>query len=415
MALTFAGDDLQLRWKSKVEGSHAAVAFSADEKKVYATTEHGIRVLNAASGKSEGRIEEHGSNPIAIGVFPNQKIAENLTSLKIVFGNPRGYSVKSWIKAEGEPPGGVGTIRTNIVANGARPVDEAAVPLAVDPSGRSAIMIGPIHATDSSGGVKGKNVLWAYLCGDYENGSPGNRMMVGHTATVVSAAWAKEGGTAVTGDASGRVIVWDAKKMRETRRVELGGRVAALAISNDGMRTAAYVLRKQAEVYVWETAKPMDTLKPIHTELGDFGGLTAFASLSFSPDGEKLAGCAGDKRWLSNLGELIGKVRVWERSEEPNAQPPPRHVFIEKLPEGSSMSFIVLDNVSILMPVAKEGAIDFRSIRDGKIQARRCSRADGRIVGHRNHGETKSGSLSTHAGRRSQLLTQRPNARILRS
>ena len=368
MALIFAGDEPLWRWKSKVEGSHATVAFSADQKKVYATTEHGVRILDAASGKEEARIEVNDSNPTAIGVFPNKKIAENFIRSQIVFGNPRGYFVKSW--AEGKLADTIGTIETSTVAKGAKPADEAAVPLAVDPNGRSAIMTGPIDATGEVGGVKGKNVLWAYVCGDYEKGSPGNRVLVGHTATVVSAAWAKEGGTAVTGDAAGRVIVWDAKTMKEARRLELGGRVAALAISNDGMRTAAYVLRKQGEVYVWETTKPIDTMKPIHTELGDFGGPTAFASLSFSPDGKQLAGCAIDKRWLSNPGKLIGKVRVWELSAEPKAQLPPKHVYIKQLPKGSSMNFVVLDNNSILMPAAEQGAVDFSRIEDGDIQAR---------------------------------------------
>ena len=38
-------------------------------------------------------------------------------------------------------------------------------------------------------------------------------------------------------------------------------------------RMAAYVLGKQGKVFVWETGQPMDATKPIHTELGDFGGL----------------------------------------------------------------------------------------------------------------------------------------------
>ena len=79
MALIFAGDEPLWRWKSKVEGSHATVAFSADQKKVYATTEHGVRILDAASGKEEARIEVKDSNPTAIGVFPNKTIAENFT------------------------------------------------------------------------------------------------------------------------------------------------------------------------------------------------------------------------------------------------------------------------------------------------------------------------------------------------
>src|SRR5262249_44021980 len=152
----------------------------------------------------------------------------------------------------------------------AKSTDMAAVPLALDPKGRSAIMTGPRDATGQFTGRKGKNVLWAYVCGDYSKDSPGNRVMVGHTATVVSAAWSKEGSTAVTGDADGRVIVWDAKTMKESRRVELGGRVLALAISDDGTHTAAYVRANRgkgsSDVYVWETAKLTNALKPIHNQ-----------------------------------------------------------------------------------------------------------------------------------------------------
>ena len=50
MALIFAGDEPRWRWKSKVEGSHATVAFSADQNEVYATTEHGVSILDVASG-----------------------------------------------------------------------------------------------------------------------------------------------------------------------------------------------------------------------------------------------------------------------------------------------------------------------------------------------------------------------------
>ncbi len=363
MAIVFSGDEPQWRWKSRVGGSHAAVAFSADETKVYATTEHGVCVLDAARGKEEARIEETDTNPIAIGVFPNKTIAQNFTQKQIVFGNARGYFVKTWIKG----PDTAGTITTSTVAKDAPPADASAVPLAVDPHGRSAIMTGPVDVAGKVGGVVGKNVLWAYVCGDYEQASPGNRVMVGHAETVVSAAWSKAGGKAITGDVAGRVIVWDAMTMKEIGHRELGGRVAALAISDDGQRAAAYVLGGQGELFVWETADKMEELKPIHTELADYNGPTAFASLSFSPSGNRLAGCAVDKRWLSRRGESIGNVRVWQLAAEPRAQLPPKHLYATTLPEGSSSNFVVLNNHSILMPATREGAVDCRDIADGSI------------------------------------------------
>jgi RNA polymerase sigma factor (sigma-70 family) len=368
MALIFSGDEPLWRWKSRPEGSHAAVAFSADQKQVYVTTKHGVRILDAASGKDVDRLEAKDSNPTAIGVFPTKVIAADFTKSQIVFGNTRGYFVKTW--ADTKVTDTTGTIETSTVAKGAKPADEFAVPLAVDPKGGSAIMTGPVDVTGEVGGMKGKNVLWAYVCGDDSMDSPGNRVLVGHTATVVSAAWAKEGTTAVTGDADGRVIVWDTKIMKEARRLELGGRVLALAIADDGTRTAACVRRKLGcDVHVWDTAKPSNTMKPIHTEPGDFGS-EPFASLSFAPDGKRLAGCAIDKKWIQNAAKPTGKVRVWELAAEPKAQLPPKHVYTKQLPKGSSSNLVIVYNHSMLMPASKEGAIDFVRVADGEIQAR---------------------------------------------
>jgi len=371
MATQLPSDPPTYRWKSNVDGSHAAVAYSADQKHVYATTVHGVRILDAATGKNVARIDAPDSNPIAIGVFPNKTIAETFIQSRIVFGNARGYFVKSW--AEGKLPDTIGTIETSTVGKDARPTDMAAVPLAVDPKGRSAIMTGPRDGTGQFTGTKGKNVLWAYVCGDYEKDSPGNRVMVGHDANVVSAAWSKEGATAVTGDADGRVIVWDAKTMKETRRVELGGSVLAVATSDDGTHTAAYVRGKQgAECYVWETAKPTNAMRPIHTQQADFGS-EPYASLTFATDGKRLAGCVIDKKWLQRDPKrllLSGQVHVWELAAEPKAQLPPNHLYTKQLPKGSSPHFVILNNYTFYTLAAKEGAIDFHDIKDGHVQAR---------------------------------------------
>src|SRR5205814_7302051 len=133
---------------------------------------------------------------------------------------------------------------------------------------------------------------------------------------LVSAAWSKDGKTAVTGDASGRVIVWDAVKMKESRRLELGSRIAALALTADGKHTAAVVVGKQAEFYVWETANPANNMKPIHSDAYDYNGPIR-AAIAFSPDGRQLSGIAINLVWLSRLGELVGKLHVWEIERPP--------------------------------------------------------------------------------------------------
>jgi WD40 repeat protein len=140
--------------------------------------------------------------------------------------------------------------------------------------------------------------------------------MEGHEAVVVSAAWSKDGKTAVTGDADGRVIMWDAKAMQETGRLELGGRVAALALSPDGQEIAAVVVGKQAEFYLWKAGHSGESkgadMQPIHIDRSDFSG-PIHACLSFSPNGKLLTGSAINLEWQLRLGELVGKLHVWER------------------------------------------------------------------------------------------------------
>jgi WD40 repeat protein len=292
------------KWKADAGGNFAGVAFAADGKSILATFQDGVRFLDPVAGILGNSIEEKGSRPTAVGVFPDEVVVVNekqkLTSHKIIFGNSKGQFVKFWI--DGGP---VSTIQTKTVAEHQNPVDPTAFPLAVDPAGRSVIVTGPIDRDT------GKNILWAWVAGNYERGSPGNRQLNGHRTMAVSAAWSNDGKTVASGDSSGRIIVWDAKTMKETRRLEIGARVAALALSRDGKNMAAVVVGKRAEFYTWETRKPKDSMQPIFTDSSDFSGPT-HACLAFSPDGRQLTGSAINATWVTKAGGLVGKIHVWE-------------------------------------------------------------------------------------------------------
>ena len=72
---------------------------------------------------------------------------------------------------------------------------------------------------------------------------------------------------------------------------------------------AAVAVGKRAEFYVWETTKPKKR-KPLYVDASDFSG-PIHACLAFSPDGRQLAGSAINTAWLSRLGELVGKLHLW--------------------------------------------------------------------------------------------------------
>ncbi len=373
MSLNLTSEGNSYTWSAKVPGSHPAVAYSPDGNTLYATCDDGVIVFDA-KGKQVGRIEKKNSKPIAIGVFPIKPLTKNDSWTQIVFGSARGYFVETWVT--GRKPGSGGGIETSTIAKGKQPADPLAVPLAVDPRGRSAIMIGPRDATGQITGRAGANVLWAYVCGDYEAGSPGNRIMPGHDNTVVSAAWSKEGSTAVTGDAEGRVIEWNPTRltdgarigsMKELRRHEFGGRVAALAISNNGQRIAAYVLGEQSCVYVWNVGEPTADLRPIHVE-PKLSGKNSFAAIALSADGKQIAACAGDRDWLEAPEDLTGKVRVWKLVSSPRRQPAPKLAFVNPHGKGRGTDFIIPNNNVIYSSASRrEGSIYLYEIDNGEI------------------------------------------------
>lgn len=264
--IAFDAATRQTKWKTSHGGGFAAVAYTADQNSVLATFKDGVRLLDADTGKIENSFQEPDSHPTAVAAFPDEVFPVNdqrlIKNHKIIFG--------------------------------------------------SAILTGPVHRDT------GKNVLWAWVAGNYEKGSPGNRVMEGHEAVVVSAAWSKDGKLAVTGDVDGRVIVWDATAIQETERRELGGRVAALAISPDGQEIAAVVVGKQAEFCLWKAGQTKPDMQSIHIDRSDVSG-PIHASLSFAPNGNVLAGSAVNLESQLRLGELIGNVHFWERKQVPPA------------------------------------------------------------------------------------------------
>jgi hypothetical protein len=296
-------------WKANVGGNYAAVAFTADGQSVVATCKDGVRFLAADTGKPGDALEEKDTSATAVGVFPDRDFVVNdqpLRSHKVIFANRQRYVVKSWVGSAAP-----GTISLSTSAKDNQGADAYAVPLAVDPKGGSAIVTGPIDRDT------GKNILWAWVAGDRDPEGPGNRLLRGHEAVVVSAAWSGDGKTAVTGDAAGRVIVWDAQAMKESHRIELGDRVAAVALSQGGKKLAAIAVGAQAKYYAWDGPTPKK-LQPIHVDTADYAGPVR-ACLAFSPDGRQLVGSAVNTVWLTRLGELVGTLHVW-KAEPPKSE-----------------------------------------------------------------------------------------------
>ena len=309
-------------WEYKSGGAFAGLAVGGE--KMLATITHtdlavtakgGVVLIDPATGKVRETLTEKGVDPVAVAWFPGRRVPNMATGeliatdRKLMFGTATGYTAKRW----GEGPkvklaDTLATVSLRNVADNKKPADEYAVPLAIGGGGRGAIVTGPVDPKT------GKNILWMWGAG----GGAENTRLDGHKAAVVSAAWSANDETAVTGDADGLGIIWEVPAYKEKARLNLGGRVAALAFTGDGKTVAAAVIgipgemsepHYREEVFVWAAgAKKKPEPISSHAAGGRFKG---FASVAFAPDGKTLVSAFANSSHLANLGDLVGKVRLF--------------------------------------------------------------------------------------------------------
>lgn len=313
-------------WFHGASGPATRVAFSPDGATVAATFSDGVLLFNTKTGKLGISFEEKGCAPTAVAFFPDRPTpAKDLQLHQIAFGHPGQLIVKTgltWDKAS--------TITSSLTPNGTAPEGVTALPLAVSPIGDRVVTLGP---TDRK---TGRSILWAWSAGSGAD----NKELSGHKARPVAAAWAKEGDRIVTADEGGALIVWDAEKLEEKSRVELGEGVVQLALAPDGKTVA--VLRVAVRIDAGLSGvKPMSTeyhdwsLAIYHLNAGDEkpnltftwekavfnpvkGATPGPASLAFSPDGKTLLAAFADPHPDADSPKergLVPKsqgVKVWE-------------------------------------------------------------------------------------------------------
>ncbi len=152
------------------------------------------------------------------------------------------------------------------------------------------------------------------LAWNVQNDEPSKRL-IGHTEPVLVVAWSKDGKTIATGDASGRVNLWDAATGKELRRVQLGGRngkgmVCALAFDPASRSLAVGMLHEDGKGV--ERVVFLDVATGEHVAFVQTHEIGVPFSVAYSPDGKRII--VGGRPSTAGASTNSG-IGVWERVE----------------------------------------------------------------------------------------------------
>jgi len=295
-----------------------AVAFSPDGAVAAGTHHDGVTLMDAATGKSRGEIQEKAAAPRAIAFGPAGERVAGRPQRRLAFTDGRAVWVKTWIDGEepGIPISGVepSTAKFGPLAGAPKIVGTPPAGVAYSPDGKRLVFI-PNYKVDPNQpfGKPDPAKATHWIAQVWGGGSGEPMMILPHgTAPVTAVAWSPDGKLIATSDSVGGVTVWDARTGKVVRRSGTGkSRIYALAFSSDSQVIAiaavSATLGGQVILIRHATGIRVQILR-------DF--TTPPVAVAFSPDGKTLiVGCgnpdADPRKLTPEERKKAGEVRVF--------------------------------------------------------------------------------------------------------